>query len=389
MSQEGWQVVRAKHLYRVVDDRAGDRRPPLLSVSIHHGVVPRSSLTEDEHRADDLSAYKTCEAGDIVLNRMRAFQGAIGISPSRGLVSPDYLVLRPEPSVDARYIHHLFRSRWFISEMAARLRGIGAVDQGNVRTPRINSEDLGLIPLAVPRLAEQRAIADFLDGETARLDALVAAKRRMIELLAEQMRAHRQHVVLNGVDPLALNCESGGPWPVANLGTIVGLQRGHDLPTESRTEGAVPVVSSGGISGFHGIAACEPPGVVTGRYGTIGEVFFVDVPYWPLNTTLYVQDFRGNEPRWVFHLLASLPLSFDAEKSAVTGINRNVIGCLRVPVPPCDEQRRMAAVVDHNMALSEAIGQRLTRQIDLLVEHRQSLITTAVTGGPYIRGLSS
>ena len=171
MSREAWNVLRAKYLYHVVDERAGALRPPLLAVSIHHGVVPRSSLTEDEHRAEDLSAYKRCNEGDIVLNRMRAFQGAIGIAPSAGLVSPDYLVLRPRVVADAGFLHHLFRSWWFVSEMALRLRGIGSVEQGNVRTPRINAEDLGDIPVALPERREQRAIAVFLDRETARIDA--------------------------------------------------------------------------------------------------------------------------------------------------------------------------------------------------------------------------
>jgi type I restriction enzyme S subunit len=182
-----------------------------MAVSIHHGVVPREALTEDLPRAEDLSNYKVCESGDIVLNRMRAFQGAIGISPRRGLVSPDYMVLRPSQGVEARYLHHLFRSTWFVGEMTSRLRGIGNTENGAVRTPRINPEDLGDITVDFPSLSEQRRIADFLDTETARLDSLMAIRLGQVAVLSELelARIGRQ---LSGLDPYANRMETGWPW---------------------------------------------------------------------------------------------------------------------------------------------------------------------------------
>jgi len=75
-------------------------------------------------------------------------------------------------------------------------------------------------------------------------------------------------------------------WRECALGDVITLKRGHDLPKSKRVVGSVPVVSSSGITGSHNEAIAPPPGVVTGRYGTIGEVFFVEEPYWPLNTAL-------------------------------------------------------------------------------------------------------
>ena len=161
---------------------------------------------------------------------------------------------------------------------------------------------------------------------------------------------------------------------------MIGLQRGHDLPIDRRNTGTVPIISSGGPSGWHNEAAANGPGVITGRYGTVGEVYYVDGPYWPLNTTLYVHDFRGRDPRWVYHLLSVLPLDSDSAKSAVTGINRNVIGVLRVPVPPLAEQRRLAQKLDAKARHLRSVTSRLDAQVALLVEHRQALITAAVTG---------
>jgi type I restriction enzyme, S subunit len=83
-------------------------------------------------------------------------------------------------------------------------------------------------------------------------------------------------------------------WATINLGEFLTLKRGYDLPSTQRQDGNVPVVSSSGITGYHNVAKIDGPGVVTGRYGTLGEVFYLSEPFWPLNTALYVQDFKGN-----------------------------------------------------------------------------------------------
>src|SRR6266487_4088305 len=116
--------IRIKHYYSVVDERAGGRDMTLLSVSARFGVVPRDTIAEGPSRAEDLSNYKVCQPGDIVLNRMSAYQGAVGRSPQIGIVIPDYMVLRPSSEVEGRYLHHLFRSQWFVGQMTSRLRGI-------------------------------------------------------------------------------------------------------------------------------------------------------------------------------------------------------------------------------------------------------------------------
>jgi type I restriction enzyme S subunit len=158
----------------------------MLSVSIHRGVTRRDKYTEDLPRSEDLSNYKVCLPGDIVLNRVRAFQGAIGMTAIEGLVSPDYLVLRPCLGEDPRFLHHLFRSNWFVGEMSARLRGIGSEEQGNVRTPRINAEDFGSITARFPSGHEQRSIAEFLDKTSMDVECRIQAAARQAALLVER-----------------------------------------------------------------------------------------------------------------------------------------------------------------------------------------------------------
>ena len=278
---------------------------------------------------------------------------------------------------DSRYLHY-----WATTIDAGELSYPGPV-------PSLTGSEFLDLLVPIQSVPHQRAIADFLDAETARIDALIAKKRQLLRLLRVRYREMKRTRLLRSLDPITgFGCEEPA-WAVAQLGVLIGLQRGHDLPIDRRNEGSVPIVSSGGPSGWHDEAMAVGPGVVTGRYGTVGEVYYVDGPYWPLNTTLYVHDFRGRDPRWVYHLLSVLPLDSDSAKSAVTGINRNVIGVLRVPVPSLDEQRRLAEELDAKADQLQSLTSRLERQIELLSEHRQALITAAVTGRIEIPGAAA
>ena len=153
------------------------------------------------------------------------------------------------------------------------------------------------------------------------------------------------------------------------LGDVIKLRRGHDLSESQRKPGSVPIVSSSGITGFHNEAISDGPGVVTGRYGTLGQVHFVSEPYWPLNTTLYVEDFKGNEPRYVAYLLSTLELAQYNGAGAVPGINRNVLHKLMVRVPDPDVQKRIVAVLSKYDDLIE----NNQRRIKLLEEAARRL----------------
>ena len=158
----------------------------MLSVSIHQGVTPRSTIFDKQSRADNLSRYKKCNPGDIVVNRMRAFQGGVGVVGQTGVVSPDYTVLRIGSRVSPKYLHYVMRSSWFVSEMTRRLRGIGATDQGQVRTPRINFTDLGLIIVPVPPREKQEELSFDLANQEAHLTQAVDLQTKQIALLAER-----------------------------------------------------------------------------------------------------------------------------------------------------------------------------------------------------------
>lgn len=135
-------------------------------------------------------------------------------------------------------------------------------------------------------------------------------------------------------------------WREMTLGEITDLKRGFDLPKSQRLQGDVPVYSSSGITGSNSTAAVEGPCVITGRYGTIGEVFFSGGPCWPLNTALYSTEFNGNNPRFVYYLLQTIPWQGYTTASAVPGVNRNHVNLCPVKIPDKATQDAIVEVLD-------------------------------------------
>lgn len=134
-------------------------------------------------------------------------------------------------------------------------------------------------------------------------------------------------------------------WARCLLGDIITLKRGYDLPKNKRRPGAYPIVSSSGITDYHIESKVQGPGVVTGRYGTLGEVYFIQGDFWPLNTSLYVQDFKGNDQRFISYFLRQLNLGTRNAAGAVPGVNRNHLHMMEVNYPPLAIQRRIAAIL--------------------------------------------
>jgi type I restriction enzyme, S subunit len=193
------------------------------------------------------------------------------------------------------------------------------------------------------------------------------------------------------MDSASMAVTTGGPWhggvppgwSLKQLKWAVTFQRGHDLPAEDRHAGPVPVVAGGGITGWHDVAQAGGPGIVTGRYGTIGEFHLVEEDYWPLNTALYSIDLHGNHAGFLRYMLEPLAPLFhlNAAKSAVPGIDRSDIHTIPVAIPPPSTQHAIADYLDRETARLDALVAAKERVLELLAEKRRALITRAVTRG--------
>jgi type I restriction enzyme S subunit len=207
------------------------------------------------------------------------------------------------------------------------------------------------IPLAP--LPEQRAIARILGT----LDDKIELNRRMNETLEAMAQALFKSWFV-AFDPVRAKAEGRDPslptsiadlfpdcfedsnlgevpegWHVGRLDDVLVLQRGFDLPTPKRTIGPYPVIAASGPNGSHNQFMVRGPGVITGRSGVLGNVFYVHEDFWPLNTCLWVKQFKHSTPAFAFHLLRGLDFSLYNAGSAVPTLNRNHVHNLPVIVP--------------------------------------------------------
>jgi len=136
-------------------------------------------------------------------------------------------------------------------------------------------------------------------------------------------------------------------WENTTLGEVLTLQRGMDLPVQDRQIGKFPVVASTGVVGYHTEAPVKGPGVVIGRSGSIGGGQYINQDFWPLNTTLWVKDFKGNDPRYCYYLLKAIDFSSMNAGSGVPTLNRNHLHPMRVYRAPIKAQKYVANLLGY------------------------------------------
>lgn len=188
--------------------------------------------------------------------------------------------------------------------------------------------------IPIPSLTLQNAIASTLSS----YDDLIENNRRRIQLLEQTARLlYREwfiHLRFPGHERVRIVDGVPAGWRRAPLGDALTLQRGFDLPSSQRSEGSVPVYGSTGINGYHGQAMVSGPGVITGRSGSLGQVMYVSGSFWPLNTSLWVKDFKLVSPQFAYFLLAGLGLEQFNGGAAVPTLNRNDVHRIEVLLPP-------------------------------------------------------
>jgi type I restriction enzyme S subunit len=417
-------VLPARALFNELDER-GHPDEQLLSVTIAQGVIEQRALLAGGSKKDssneDKAAYKLVTPGDITYNKMRAWQGAIGLSEHRGIVSPAYVVMRPRLKCNARYFHYLLRIPAFAAEAERRSYGITS-DQWSLRP-----EHFKMIRFPVPPVAEQVAIARFLNSADRRIRRAIRAKQELIGLLNEHKQAVIHRAVTRGLDPNVRLTPSDvdwlgdlpADWEVPSLGLLVELVTGFPFKSEGFTQNETDVrllrgvnVAPGSVrwdttvrwpasdgSTFTGFEV-EPGDIVMGmdrpivstgmRVALVGEN---DVP------ALLVQRVARIRPRGRLDVRFAL-LLFGGKTFAdylaplftgisVPHVSPEQIRSFRVPLPPLSEQQAIADYVEDTTAAIVKPAKAAERAIDYLREYRMRLITDVVTGKLDVRAAAS
>jgi type I restriction enzyme S subunit len=323
-----WERRRLKTLLRVIDRRSATGTETLLSLRREHGIVPYADHFSRPSQGETTVGYKIVAKGQLVLNRLQANNGLVFDSTLEGLVSPDYSVFEARgTNVVMRFLSQLLRTTPYRDHFRREATGLGTGSAGFLR---LYDDRFLETVVMLPAREEQLAILRFLAFAEHKILRYVRIKRRLAQILEEQKRGIIHRALTRGIDPNACLRPSGAEWlgnvprhwKVKRLKWALRLQRGYDLPADSRIIGPYPVVSSGGAIGFHSEYRCEGPGVLMGRYGSTDAVFFVTENFWPHNTALFVTDFQGNDPKWCYFLLRTISKSPHSGKSAVPGVDR-------------------------------------------------------------------
>ena len=368
-----------------------------LSVFLGDGVVPRSDREDNHNRLGaDMDKYLFVQAGDIVFNKLRTWQGGFGHSRYEGVVSPAYFVCRPQNDVEPRFLHHLLHSSPYLAELT-RISKFMPPSQFDILW-----DDLKALPVPKPPLEEQRAIADYLDTETTRIDALIERRSRLRNLVIERFRSLVSETV--GLGPRTeirrvIRLRTSGPRGWAERVGDVGapfirsqnLRRdGIELdlasvaqvdPPEtpearrSRTAlGDVLIGITGANTGWIGIVREQAAG------GYVSQHVAVLRP----DTVL---------PEWLAYSL----FSHQAQEQLLGGqyggtktqLGLDDLADLDINVPGREQQEAAIAHLAGSLTVERTIDAALSRQLDLLQEHRQALITAAVTGELSVPGVAA
>ena len=199
--------------------------------------------------------------------------------------------------------------------------------------PHISGKDIAAYEFNLPDLADQARIVECLSV----YDDLIATNQRRIALLEDAARRlYREwfvHLRFPGHESVPVKDGVPEGWERGSLDRALFLQRGFDLPNGSRIAGDVPVYASTGINGFHNDAKAVGPGVVTGRSGTLGQVHYVAKDFWPLNTSLWVKEFRRVSPIVAYFLLSELNLEQFNSGASVPTLDRKTVHQASVLLP--------------------------------------------------------
>ncbi|MEA9795899.1 restriction endonuclease subunit S [Xanthomonas campestris] len=272
---------------------------------------------------------------------------------------------KPGAKIDGRFASYVLSSISYQELFIAIATSSGG--QANLSPRQIFSA-----PLRYPALSKQRAIAHILGT----LDDKIELSRRMNQTLEAMARAlfKSWFVDFDGMPPEGMQESDLGlipqGWRVGRLDELLILQRGFDLPAQIRVAGQFPVVAAGGINGMHHKAMVKGPGIITGRSGVLGNVFFELSDFWPLNTTLWVKEFRVAKPCYAYELLSGLNFKKFNSGSAVPTLNRNHIHQLPQIIPPSEVIKKFeeeAMSLRKRIVSSERESRTLARLRDTLL----------------------
>ena len=397
-----WEVspLCSKATLKSITDRVDEE---LLSVYLDKGVIRFRDVESKRTNVTslDLSKYQLVEVGDFVLNNQQAWRGSVGVSSYQGIVSPAYLILKLSEMIHPQFGNYFFRDTNMVSQYLICSKGVGTI-QRNLYWPQLKR-----VSIALPSVAEQTAIANFLDKKTAQIDEAIAIKEKQIELLKERKQIIIQKAVTQGLNPNAPIKDSGVDW-IGQIPEHWEVRRSKFLFTQRKERAWKSDVQLSATQAYGVIPQSE----YEARSGyTVVKIQFHLDKRKHVNKDDFVISMRsfqgGLERAWssgcirssyivlqplqvidpdFYGYLLKLPSYIKALQRTGNFIrdgqdlNFDNFSQVDLFIPPLDEQKAMAKYVTEFITASDAGMKLLNQQIEKLKEYKTTLINSAVTG---------
>jgi type I restriction enzyme S subunit len=402
-----WSVLPNRALFDEVKDR-NHPKEEMLSVTITRGIVRQKALLDGSSKKDSSNlnkgAYKLVQPHDIAYNKMRAWQGALGASTLRGIISPAYVVMRPRKEANPWFYHNLYRTPSFAKEAERWSYGITS-DMWSLRP-----EHFKVIGSVLPPPDEQAAIVRFLDHANLKIDSFIRAKRKLIGLLNEQKQAIIHRAVTRGLHPDVPLKPSGIPWlgdipknweakrikyllrevdnrSTTGLEPLLSMRMHHGLVVFSEHFTRPPQAAT-----LVGFKIVRPRQFVVNRMqagngvifpsclsitGLVSPDYAVFDPIADVNVDYLGELFRSRTLRVKFR---SESKGLGTGTSGFMRLYNDRFGAIHIPLPPREEQDSILKGIGEQSAdLNTAIA-RTEREIALMQEYRTRLTADLVTG---------
>ena len=410
-----WPEKRAKYYFKEIDERSQAGDEEMLSVSHITGVTPRSQKNVTMFKAESNVGQKRCQPGDLIINTMWAWMSALGVSNNDGIVSPAYGVYRPRSNqaYDNYYLDHLLRIEGYRAEYICRSTGIRS------SRLRLYPDKFLSMPVVCPPQEEQQTIARFLKAQDRLFRKFIRNKRRLIELLKEQKQNVINQAVTRGLDPNVKFKPSEVEWigdipehwEVRKLKFVAKMIVGGATPASGQSElwdGDMVWVTPQDVSKNErlsssarkltsaGFASCStvkvPPGsvVVTSR-APVGNVSIAEVELCTnQGCKAVVPDERYILNEYCFVLLKVMQPVFQRAANGTTffEISTWAFENIKAPLPPTTEQEAILAQIKEATSKIDQAITRAQREIELMREYRNRLISDVVTGQVDVRGIA-
>ena len=408
-----WEITRIKELMQNVSEK-NHPDATVLSLYREYGVLPKDSR-DDNHNVTslDTASYKFVRIGELVINKMKAWQGSFGVSEYEGIVSPAYYVCRfTSDKINAKYFHYLIRCKAYVQEFERLSTGM-----------RIGQWDLGIddfmcTPAIIPPVAEQSAIAAYLDDQCAKIDTLISEAKTSIEEYKQWKASLIYEAVTKGLDPSVDMKDSGNRWmgyipkgwhicKTLYILSMAITDGPHTTPELFDT--GVPFISAEAIScGNGGIDFSHMRGYISEEFykecckkyipqrndiymiksgATTGRVSMVETDErFTIWSPLAVFRTNSNKMlhRYLFYFLQSDAYQKQVELGWTYGTQQNIgmrtLEQLKLCVPPMNTQIQIAEYLDNNCTAINSLIDSKINLIDDLEEYKKALIFEVVTG---------